>query len=278
MYSFNNLFVIAVLQPTPNEYNINERIKEANQELYSTPYQDTDFANRKVRFRDTLEDFEPEESDDEQTEKNSSQSSVVSHHSKSKEEVIMDEIDKENDELNVEEIDEILSKNNDDMDYTGDDVSEICEQIEEMKAKSDDESTDKLDVEDDIHSHKSSKSDSTVEELENNNATNDVIPCCGDHKTKKASYIQKCLPKKLTKKSGKVNPTSSDDDAKDRKHKTCCQHKHSDDYIQKLPRYNGQNSVYGLSQEQLEKREYNLQKSIHMKQVKGKYRSFFFLK
>lgn len=258
--------IFAVLQPVPNEYNINERIKEANQELYSTPHQDTDAANRKVRFRENLEDFEPEESDEEHTEKNSSQSSASNP--KPKEEIIIDEIDQENDELNIEEIDQILSKSNEDMDYTGDDVSEICEQIEDLKAKSDDD-TDKLD-EDEIHSQRSSKSDLTVEELEDPESQPKVVHlCCEDHKTKKSNCIQKCFPKKITKKCGKVNPSNSDEESRDKKNKTCCQHKHSDEYIQKLPRYNGQNSVYGLSQEQLQKRELNLQKSVHLKQLKG---------
>lgn len=152
------------------------------------------------------------------------------------------------------------------MDVVADlDVSEICEQIEELQAKNEEENDN--DAEDDILSTKSDLS-----KIENPESIPKVVhlPCC-DHKTnKKTNCIQKCFPKKITKKGGKVNPSNSDEESRERKHKTCCQHKHSDEYIQKLPRYNGQNSVYGLSQEQLQKREYNLQKSVHLKQMKGK--------
>ena len=73
-------------------------------------------------------------------------------------------------------------------------------------------------------------------------------------KHKKASK-----PMILRPKSSKVNPcglSSEDGDQPKILRKTCCDYKGSDEYKQKLPKYNGFNSNYGLSKEEIEKREH----------------------
>lgn len=86
-------------------------------------------------------------------------------------------------------------------------------------------------------------------------------------------------------KPSRVNPTNSEeilstDDSKSRL-KLCCIWKESDEYKRKLPKYNGFNSNYGLSKEEIARRESIQQKQQQLKhfralqEVEQKVRNFY---
>jgi hypothetical protein len=247
---------ISVFQPSANEYNIADKIKQANQELYSEPNVHNSANNRRVRFRDQLEDFEPEENSEEEGNSQGSNQRVLELDNVS--EVSSDDgygesnnsdIERPMEEINCEDIEEILSTKSD----QESEVSEICEQLEE-----------KLDLKNDELCEEDSIEIIELEPELPRKSTNPLKP--NSNEDDDESGIQLCFSKKYRPKSGKIKPAA--EILAEKKVKSCCEHKKSDEYLNKLPSYNGLHSIYGLNSEQLQKKFQNEQKNLHLKQLR----------
>lgn len=210
------LFLFAVLTPSAHQYNIVEKIKEANQ-LYSE-----DPAERqtlpKVKFKDNLVEFEPGE-----------ESAVE----------IMENI---SDQKSVEE--------SEDDGYIDEDVAESISVIDESQVELEEEIV--------------GTSKYSIEEFENElgddgNLESDANEASGenDGEGADASAAEKAQKSSsLRPRSSKVSPASESAVEESRKiRKLCCFFKDTDEYKQKLPNYNGFNSNYGLSKNEIAKRE-----------------------
>lgn len=263
-----------VLQPT-NQYNISEKIKQANQELYSESVSRA--SSPKVKFREKLVEFEPEFDDDGSLMEKRSNSSNSSH--RKEEESSDDGSDEEtnSDKNNSNHSDVVINESN----VTSEDIEEVCEQLDaELEISEKEENSDATEnVPEEPEDY--FKSDFNEEEELDEVSKSPELPreptivrkCCEERDRK--PDVQNCFPKRIfsRSKSTKINPITTDvsNDVTNlcrNKVKTCCKHKESDEYKQKLPKYNGAHSNYGLSLEEIAKRQRKEQKSIHIKQRK----------
>ncbi|CRL01166.1 CLUMA_CG014469, isoform A [Clunio marinus] len=221
-----------VLQPVSNQYNIIEKIKEANQELYNGQLIQRQ-SQPKVRFRDNkLVDFEPEDVME-----------VKQSDPNRKEDIESDDDECIDDEtLNITPIEENI------VDETTIEIEDICEridanEIEELEV-----------VESDLNKDFNDEDNISDKDEE----THLDVPSSESQKEIKCKVDK---PKKKIFRPTKVNPIEEqivcdDQNGNTSSGKTCCQYKKTDEYKQKLPKYNGFKSNYGLSKEEIEKRKY----------------------
>lgn len=260
------------MQPV-NQYNITEKIKQANQELYSESVSRA--SSPKVKFREKLVECEPEFDEDGNLMEKRSNSSNSSH--RKEEESSDDGSDVEtNSKNNSINSDVAMNESN----VTSEDIDEVCEQLDgELELSEKEENSDATEnVPEEPEDY--FKSDFNEEELDEVSKSPELLreptivrKCCEDRDKK--PEVQKCFAKRIfsRSKSTKINPIITDfsNDVTNlcrNKVKTCCKHKESDEYKQKLPKYNGAHSNYGLSLEEIAKRQRKEQKSIHIKQRK----------
>ncbi|CAO1330453.1 unnamed protein product [Diamesa serratosioi] len=266
------------LQPT-NQYNIIEKIKEANQELYSVSVLRA--SSPKVKFREKLVEFEPEFDEDGilmEKRSNSSNSSHRKEEESSDDGYVEDTENNKNISINSNIIMKVLNVNSED-------IEEVCEQLDvELEISEKEENSDATEnvpeqledylKNDDFNEEEPEEPEEISKSPELRRETSTIVRKCCEDRDRKPD-VQKCFPKRVfsRSKSTKINPLSTDvsNDVTNlcrNKLKTCCKHKESDEYKQKLPKYNGAHSNYGLSLEEIAKRQRKEQKSIHIKQRK----------
>lgn len=222
------------MQPVSNQYNITDKIIEANQQLYSAG-ESARKTQPKVRFRDQkLVDYESEGMD-----------SVGKDQESSDDGYIDDELPEAT--TSIEEVVEI---------------EDVCETIEQLVEASENVDKETLTVEN--YSQEDFNEDE--DDVEASTLDDTLVGRTSiDTQIEKLTKPEKSMKQQiLHTKPSKVTPSEFDEK---KSRKTCCQFKGTDEYKQKLPKYNGFNSHYGLSKEEIAKREL-----IHRKQ--SQYREF----
>ncbi|XP_055690477.1 MAP7 domain-containing protein 1 [Lutzomyia longipalpis] len=231
------------LQPV-NGYNIAEKVKSANQEWLSLPRPPSPLSSAvRVSFRPVLEDYEPDyfshDGEEEEVEVECEEEeieSIVPEHASSEE-------DEEHESPVPPEIEEIC-----------DDLGDIeLEPIEEIAVKVQPKAPEPPPPPPPLPQPPPEKPPTPkrkIERLPRQFSEAPSEPCTGV-----ATVIVRKLsdsPKKRQKSSPKqVSPTR-------RKYRECCDRR--DRSEDRLPRYNGLRSVYGLSREQLETRQMRLER------------------
>lgn len=215
-----------VLQPVSNQYNITEKIKEANHKLFTSTTTDPISQRRpsaqRVRFKDKLVEYESEDND--------KMTPDIGEHQQQQQRI--ESVEKYDDE--------------DSVDLDEKEVEEITSEIEElMSTESGVEPYDDNDFETESHPINEGDENSTPDLSAFNNA-----------KKKKLTTLAKVVGFG----GGRKTPQSESSEEKImlqriRTIKECCQFKESNEYKEKLPNYNGFNSRYGLSKEEIERRE-----------------------
>ncbi|XP_059614650.1 uncharacterized protein LOC132260504 [Phlebotomus argentipes] len=214
------------LQPV-NGYNIAEKVKSANQEWLSLPRPPSPLSSAvRVSFRPVLEDYEPDyfSQDDEEVEVECEEEeieSIIPEHASSE--------DEERESPVAPEIEEIC-----------DDLGDIeLESAEEIPVEVPQEVQD----------------EPVVTEMPQSRLPRQISEAPSEPCTGVATVIVRKIheaPKKRQKVSPRrVSPTR-------RKYRECCDRR--DPSEERLPRYNGLRSVYGLSREQLERRQQRLER------------------
>lgn len=134
-------------------------------------------------------------------------------------------------------------------------IEEVCEEIYRFEAseKNEEELEENEDYTKDFDDEvEESSKDKTEAQIE----TNEQKP-----------KVQKPPKEKTFRiKPSKVTPSDDEITSDDQKirNKTCCFYKATDEYKQKLPKYNGFNSHYGLSKEDIAKREHQQKQQQQM--------------
>lgn len=258
----SNTEKIKVLQPVSNQYNITEKIKEANQQLYKCEQSQRRSSHPKVRFRDhQLVDYEPEEGGDDDDDVDvveimERRKSITIENGKRKEEESSDDGYIDDEVLQDASTDERLI-------IETIEIEEVFEQIEVLDI------TDVKTTNDIIENEENNNNNNN----NHNNNDDDLNYEKDDFHEEDASNMERVgrSKKSLTTKKffrSKINP--SDDDmastaAKMDRRKHCCQYKETDEYKQKLPKYNGYYSHYGLSKDEIERRERKQLKNVEFK-------------
>lgn len=214
------------MQPVSNQYNITDKIIEANQQLYSAG----ELARKtqpKVRFRDQkLVDYESEGMESMGKEQESSDDGYID-----------DDLPEAT--TSIEEVVEI---------------EDVCETIEQLVEASENVDKETLTVEN--YSQEDFNEDEG--DVEGSNLDDTLADQTSiDTQIEKLSKPEKSMKQQfLRSKSSKVNPVDGVQGSEESKpRKTCCQFKGTDEYKQTLPKYNGFKSHYGLSKEEIAKRE-----------------------
>lgn len=236
------------MQPVSNQYNITDKIIEANHQLYS----DDDPVKQsqpKVRFRDhKLVDYEPEKEDETMDKKVSSK--VI----ETQDEEVSDDgyIDEEtfDETKSIEETVEI---------------EDVCEQIQDLDER---ESNEKESSVNETYS----KDDFNEEEEEERSLSDDTKADQSEATVIAANKSEKPQHKPpIRTKNSKVVPIDDKSSlaGEQRERKMCCHFKESDEYKQSLPKYNGFNSNYGLSKEEIARREHVRLRQHRYKELKS---------
>lgn len=217
-----------VLQPVSNQYNIAEKIKEANQKLFTSATTDPITQQRRqssqrVRFKDKLVEYHAEESD-----KMTTDSGGGNQRIESVEEENFEEEDEES--IEIENFDEK--------------IEEISSELEDLKTNDSADAYDENDFE--LESHPIN------EQRESAAGIFDRV------RKKRITNVVKVLSFGQSTQvniGGRKTPQSESSEELQRLRvvKDCCQFKEK--YKEALPRYNGFNSRYGLSKEEIERRE-----------------------
>jgi len=240
-----------VLQPVSNQYNISEKIKEANQQLYKSEHSQR--SQPKVRFRDhQLVDYEPEDENGIKImeRRRSSQSSNISFTKKEEEEssddgyIDDDVFDPSTDErLIIETIE----------------IEEVCEEIEVLEISDnnnrafENEFNESLDIEEAKYEEDEFYKDDDIRDA--TKSTENIIKS-ESRETSSSSKRKFCT---------RIVPIGNIPVEERRaRTKKCCEFKETDEYKQKLPKYNGFYSHYGLSKDEIERREEKLRKNVEV--------------
>lgn len=244
-FYFPKLSSPTVLQPVSNQYNISDKIKEANQQLYVSESTVQRQSQPKVRFRDhKLVDYEPEDVH-EIMEKNTNAKVINNREDDSSDDgYIDDEVDAT---TSIEETVEI---------------EDVCEQIEQDEEK---ENNEKESPNNENYSKEDFHEESEGEQVPLNVGNENPVLSSSNEACSKPEKPTK--PPIFRPKSSKVNPSGSPSD-QPKLRKTCCDFKETDEYKQTLPKYNGFNSNYGLSKEEIAKREFVQLKQRQHKELK----------
>lgn len=277
------------MQPVSNQYNITDKIKEANQELYKGE-QHQRSSHPKVRFRDhQLVDFEPDEESVELMERRASisLSTNSSNHTINNSSISKIKEEESSDDGYIDEEDEAIPDGGDRVIVESIEIEEVCEQIEILDAMTVD-----IVESDNVGGDEENYSKDEFHEDEDESASVTAIKIKPDKKQKKQPSQHQQQPalkpqqqekrRSSSKKvfRSKINPsvdefmdtstttTTSIEIIGERKsattRKICCQH--TNGYKQKLPKYNGFFSSYGLSKEELERRSVNQHRNIEIQQ------------
>lgn len=224
------------MQPV-NGYNIVDKVKLANQELFAIPQPNSPLPEQqKVSFKNDLVDFAEFSSSEAEDDELEDQTGTKLDEEEEEEE----NEDNENEEEDVKmstEIDE--------------NIEEICEIIEDLSVDVPEEpiiDEDEDNLTDYLESSIDSKDvDSVVEVIITNPADYEVKPI------QKVPSIDSTEVKQVKKPTKIIKPEENKNLKLNLNFRSCCEHKCSGNT--KLPKYNGYYSQYGLSKEQLEKRE-----------------------
>lgn len=248
-----NWFFSTVLQPVSNQYNISEKIKEANQQLFVGESTVQRQSQPKVRFRDhKLVDYEPE--DVNEIMENTNPKVISNREDDSSDDgYIDDEVDAT---TSIEEAVEI------------EDVCEQIEQDEERENNRKESMNNENYLKEDFHGESDSEQTPLGEAKDAGNE-NPVLSSSNETSSKAEKFTKLHI---LRPKSSKVNPCDVPLGDQSKIRKTCCDYKGTDEYKQKLPKYNGFNSNYGLSKEEFVKREYVQLKLKQHKELKTIHR------
>jgi hypothetical protein len=260
------LFFEKVLQPVSNQYNITEKIKEANSQLYKVESV-TRSSQPKVRFRDhQLVDYEPEDDDViELMEKRSNSSNSVKKEEESSDDGYIDD-----EVLDVVPADDRVTT------VESIEFEEVCEQIEVLEMSAE------VNVVNDAFESEASEEDTYAKDGFHEDVLDEVPKSVvrelkpieaelrSDEKKRKTSNSTLTFSTKKIFRT-KINPSSDvavdgSPDVKCTPKKKCCQFKETDEYKQKLPKYNGLNSNYGLSKEEFERRHVRKLENVELKQ------------
>lgn len=275
------------MQPVSNQYNITDKIKEANQELYKgEKFKRT--ANPKVRFRDhQLVDYEPEEGDEVSVELMERRSSISVHNTTGNNDIVVKIKEEESSDDGY--IEDEAIPDGERIVVESIEIEEVCEQIELLETSIEDVKDDMSNNDDETYTKGMDFHDDSIES---------VIVTTNRVKIERKTSIHKQQPepspsqqpqkRKSTKKvfRSKINPSVDDtmtpltDDiisppttpsfsekrAASARMKTCCQN--NNEYKQKLPKYNGYSSNYGLSKDELERRRFNQLRTLEMQQYR----------
>lgn len=257
---FINIFLscailhIQVLQPVSNQYNISEKIKEANQQLYKSEHPQR--SQPKVRFRDhKLVDYEPEDGVDgiEIMERRRSSSSNRSFNIK----VVKDEESSDDGYIDDEVFDTSVDER---LIIETIEIEEVCEEIEVLELN---DNNKRAIVNDMLESLDSEEAKYETDEFYKDDDTRDA--------TKSTEMKIKREPRELSSSSKrifrtKINPIGNVPvDERRTRTKKCCNYKETDEYKQKLPKYNGFYSHYGLSKDEIERREHKMLNNVEVK-------------
>lgn len=278
------------MQPVSNQYNITDKIKEANQELYKGEKCQRS-SQPKVRFRDhQLVDYEPEEDEVsvELMEKRSSISilNTISTSSNNNDIVVRIKEEESSDDGYIDEEDEAIP-DGERIVVESIEIEEVCEQIELLE----------MTVEDVLGDDTSTNDDETyTKEDFHQDSIESVIVAANRIKKLRKIYQPKQQPpeepseeaqqkRKSTKRvfRSKINPSVDDvvtpttiepptipsiieKRATSARTKPCCQN--NNEYKQKLPKYNGYSSNYGLSKDELDRRCFAQLRNLEIKQYR----------
>lgn len=222
-----------VLQPASNQYNITEKIKEANQKLFTPttdPIPQRRLSSQRVRFKDKLVEYESEEHD----------------------KPTMDDC-----ELRIESVEEEYEyEESIEIENFDEKIEEISIEIEELKTSEGAEVYDENDFELESHPIVEGDVDSAA-----------ALSAFERPKRKRLTTVVQVMGI-----GGRMTPQSESSVESELKRpqvvKNCCQYKESNEYKEKLPKYNGMNSRYGLSKEEIERRESGRTRREQVRNVK----------
>lgn len=285
------------LDLTPvNEYNIVDKIHLANNKLFASieedntmddekQYTDRDKSDRnllqskhRVTFSSDIEEYE----DDENNEKNIEVEHIDEIIDQSEKPIENEQIDKLLNRMSIDEMNSNEDSLSDDNDYTTEVevVEEICEtiSIEEIKNE-----TQELIIEKELVNNAINEptqcnlNQFNTKEKEKilTKKTHSIPPCraCNNLNISSANSANKNVKKTTSTlqnqrpASAKFNRNSANKNANQEdilkiylNVRACCEHKYLNN--NRLPRYNGYISQYGLSKEMLEMRELNRKKNL----------------
>jgi hypothetical protein len=224
-----------------NQYNISDKIKEANHKLFnsteSIPQRRQ--SSQRVRFKDNLVEFESEEHDTTTMESSSLRIESV------------EEEFEEDESIEVENVEEKIEENS--------------SEIDELRGASGS-----------VEIYDENDFEMETQMTSNENGSNGVNGL-GDDKTSALKVERPPGRRRSLPPVTRVTPMSeSCEELRRLSAKNCCKFKELNEYIEKLPRYNGFNSRYGLSKEDIERRELarlrreQVRNSKHVEQMQQK--------
>jgi hypothetical protein len=273
------------LQPVSNQYNITDKIKEANQELYKgEKFQRS--TQPKVRFRDhQLVDYEPEEGDEVSVELMERRSSISIHNTNGNNDIIVKIKEEESSDDGY--IEDEAIPDGERIVVESIEIEEVCEQIEmletsiedakdDISTNNDETYTKDIDFhEDSIESVIVTTSRVKIERKLSQQKHEPLLPQSQKRKATKKVFRSKINPSMddaMTPTSTEIispptSPSISEKRASSARMKACCQN--NNEYKQKLPKYNGYKSNYGLSKDEQERRRFNQLRNIEMQQYRA---------
>ncbi|CAH1155010.1 unnamed protein product [Phaedon cochleariae] len=225
------------LEPSSNPYNLNEKIQQANGDLFSSNLSPTKKKSSKVKFRDELISFEPDLTDEDV---NSIESDQVE---------IQHEINVQSSDVNIFDIEEVEEVEEEEV------VEEINSAEEDFpvsviqqESKRGPDQIDDKNINDHVKTNSGKINKKKKKDMENRSFWNAHEVHCKDHCIDRFDFELSMSINKLEihEKEGlpplQLLRRRCCDEVKQKMHKT-------------LPNYNGYRSEYGLTSRQLEKRE-----------------------
>lgn len=262
---FNNTHT-KVLQPVSNQYNISDKIKEANQQLYRS--EQLQRSQPKVRFRDhQLVDYEPEDGSGIEIMERRRSSSAGGRNSFSGPPIKMVESLSDIDDGYID--DEILDMSADErLIIETIEIEEVCEEIEVLEVNDNNR-----DFVNDIHeSLDNEETKYETDDFYKDDDSRDSIKSIERHPTKTTNGRDEKHGSKKRIFRTKINPIGNIPvDERKPRNKKCCKYKETDEYKQKLPKYNGFYSHYGLSKDEIERREHKMLTSVEFKRRRSSH-------
>ncbi|XP_070495095.1 probable serine/threonine-protein kinase kinX [Chironomus tepperi] len=237
------------LQPVSNQYNISDKIKEANQQLYKSEHSQR--SQPKVRFRDhQLVDYEPEDENGIKMMERR-RSSQLSNISFKKEEESSDDGYIDDDVFDPSTEERLIIETIE--------IEEVCEEIEVLDISDNNNRAfanginESLDIEEAKYEEDEFYKDDDIRDA--TMSTDNIIKSESREKSSSAKR----------KFHTRINPIGNIPvDERRTRTKKCCEFKETDEYKQKLPKYNGFYSHYGLSKDEIERREEKLRKNVEV--------------
>lgn len=276
------------MQPVSNQYNITDKIKEANQELYKGEKFKRS-TNPKVRFRDhQLVDYEPEEGDEVSVELMERRSSISVHNTSGNNDIVVKIKEEESSDDGY--IEDEAIQDGERIVVESIEIEEVCEQIELLETSIEDVKDDISTNDDETYTKEMDFHEDSIESVIVTTSRVKIERKSIQHKQQpEPSPSQQQQKRKSAKKvfRSKINPSVDDmmtpmaadiisppttpsiseKRVTSARMKTCCQN--NNEYKQKLPKYNGYSSNYGLSKDELDRRRFNQLRSLEMQQYRA---------